>query len=87
MYQEFIAIFYFVKIKNSKDTFGSLKCKVTFGFKYTLIKLKMGHETQPIPNNMICVLYQNIQFCKQVTEQIWLDSFQRLIGADSIIDG
>ena len=23
-----------VKIKNSKDIFGSSKCKVTFGFKY-----------------------------------------------------
>ena len=33
-YQQIIAIFYFVKIENSKDIFGSSKCKVTFGFKH-----------------------------------------------------
>ena len=33
-YQELIAIFYLVKIKYSKDILGSLKCKVSFGFKY-----------------------------------------------------
>ena len=32
--QQLIAIFNLVKIKNSKDIFGSSKCKVTFGFKY-----------------------------------------------------
>ena len=40
--QELIFFFYFlVKIKNSTDIFGSKKCKVTFGFRYILIK-KMG---------------------------------------------
>ena len=33
-YQQFIAIFNLVKIKNSKDIFSSSKCKVTFGFEY-----------------------------------------------------
>ena len=40
--RELILIFYLVKIKNSKDIFGSKKCKVTFGFKYILIKKKGG---------------------------------------------
>ena len=33
-------IFYLVKIKNSKDIFGSSKCKVTFGFLKVYIQLK-----------------------------------------------
>ena len=42
--QEHILIFYFlVKIKNSTDIFGSKKCKVTFGFKYILIKMGAIH--------------------------------------------
>ena len=34
--QQLVAIFNFIKLKNSKDLFDSSKCKVTFGFKYIL---------------------------------------------------
>ena len=36
MYQQLIAILNLVKLKISKDIFGSSKCKVSFGFKYIL---------------------------------------------------
>ena len=35
-YQQLIVILNLVKIKNSKDIYGSSRCKATFGFEYIL---------------------------------------------------
>ena len=51
-YQQLIAIFNLVKIKNSKDIFSCSKCKVTFGFKYTIITFYLFSFDQKTFDNL-----------------------------------
>ena len=55
-------MFNLVKIKNSKDIFGSSKCKVTFGFKY-ISKFINVLLTESILNSVNVPFTESILLC------------------------